>query len=666
MATPTELTDQQEITDDEQVKSTVLKHYHAIGSTRQEVDWQNFKNEAYYRGKHFVSWSTVDKTLREPPAKQGEVRIPIPLAKDIVQRTLLEVTKDKPTFQVIPESTNPQEIKRARWSNMLLDALYEKHRLGKKIKQMVLSGLKTSVGVMEVFWDKELDDGGDVNFRNIPTEDFYIGINFEEVKDAPVVIKIIRKDLGYLLSSKLYKRLRPKWAATIEPDNKSTDNAWREQVLSAIYGQTGDLTNIPVPQGSVLLAECYLKYYPKGSIKPKYRIATVAIKQELLLRNEETDLEQPPFFVYHTDQNSGEFYGEGWLKHLVPLNKAVDLIENKNLQHHHKFTGGKFVADLGADPNTVTNDAGQIIEVNPGRRFDALNVPPIPPTVRDTIKSFHQYAQDTGGVHEASLGRVPQGVESARGLEALTQADQHQKSDLKSNLEDTLEEIGEYALKLISDNYTTSRLVSLYNEKGDLEQFYAIGEGSPNPDKQGFDVIIKPRNDVKVTVGSKLAYTPEARQQKAIELYQMGLLPKEEVLKEFGYGNIADIVQSATEQAMQMLKAKQEQPERDTRDYVNTKLSDMAPSERSQYLQSIGIEPEQDPTQIPGAVAALGSLTEQKATMELENALVKQGHQVETQTDQQVEQSLNPFLQGGAIDLTQPNQEEYGQTAASL
>lgn len=661
------LTDLSPLTEDKEVLTTVLAHLKSYQSQRSYLDAEWYRYEQYYRGKHFTTWNPNTKSTNEPPSRVGETRIPIPIAYDTVQRTLIEVCKDKPKFQVIPNSTEDKEAQRARWSNMLLDALFEKHRLGKKIKQVVLHGLKFSVGVMEVFWNPELEGGkGDVDFRVVPPEDFYTGLNFEEALDAPCVIKIIRRDLGYLINSDKYKARRKDWAKDIQPDNKVTDSAWRAMTLSRVYGDTGENATVPTPQGSVLCAEAYLKYYKDG-VEPKWKLVTISLKQELILRTEEVD--KPPFVIYHTDQTPGEFYGEGRLKHLIPLNKAIDLIENKNLAHHHKFIGGKYKMTTNADPSAVTNEAGQFIEYNTGSVFDVLPVPPIPPTTRDTVTAWHTYAQDTGGVHGASLGRTDKGIDSARGLESLQHGDQQAKSDLRDNLEDFLEEVGEETLRLISEHYKSTRLVTFYNDQGGLEQFKTVGESSPNKYKKELDAaIIKPRNDVKVTVGSRLGNTMDARQQKVLELYQMGLLPREEVLKEFAYGNISDLAQRALDQAQQMMEMKKDKPEqKQTRDFINTKYSDLAPNQQMAYSPQIGLPAPDDPSQVPGSVAAQLQLEHAKTAAKLDiqehNSLLGQdaSHgQMLGDLASQAAASVAPAIPGGAVDPTQGAPGELG------
>lgn len=624
--------------------------YQSIKNDRQKLDYNFYVWDAYYRGNHFAQWNKFTKSLQTPPAKKGEVRIPIPISKDIIQRTLLEVLKDKPEWDVLPADSSDEETKSANQNNLLLDTLFYKLRAKKKLKQAVLHGLKFSVGIWEVFWNKESEEGkGEVDIRVVDPSDFYIGLNFENPVDAPLISKTVRKDLGYLRNSNIYKELRHKWLLELKPDNEVTDNSWRQQVLTNQNGGSEGTPGADAQErtGTVLLQETYIKYYPNGETIPKWKLITWPVKQEGLIMRVDT-VDRLPFYAYHSDQNPGEFYGEGWLKHLVPLNRAIDIVENKSLEFHHKFVKGQYIMDRGAGVKHVTNESGQMIEVNPGRRFDAVPVPQLPVSTRDQINAFHTYAQDTGGIHDASLGRPAKGLEGARAIEGAMQGDHQAKSDLLDNVQDFLEDVGRHVLWLVSQNYTTSRQVKMYSQDG-AQQFKALGDASTNQNKDQMTntLVVKPNNDVHVTVGSSLGNTQEARQQKAIELFQMGLLPKEYVLKVFGVSNISDLVEKAQEQALKAIEAQRDKPpEKDTKDYVNTKLSDLGPTERAQYLKKIGIEPEQDPHMVPNS--PLGNPLQAHA----QNAAMADQNTQKMLTDLQSQQqaSLDPTIEGGLND----------------
>lgn len=642
---------------DDRVLATAKSSYETIKSQRSQLDWNWQIWELYYRGKHFAKWNRSTKTAETPPNKKGEVRIPIPLAKDIIQRTLLDVTKDEPMWDTMPATSAPEDKAQARLANIFLDAIYYKAGLKRKIKQMVLSGLKTSVGILEVFWNDDLEKGkGEIDVRNVDSSDFYIGVNYQDPIEAPVIIKTIRKDVGYVKNSDLYKDKRHRFERELKPDNESTDSTSRAGVLASVYGSsTPDTPKADDKRGSVLLAECYIKYYT-DSVEPKWRIVTYAVKQGLLLRNEDLT-DDLPFFAYHTDQNLGEFYGEGWLKHLVPLNRAVDMMENRLLEHHHKFTGGKYITDRGAGVKHVTNEAGQIIEVNPGRRFDVVNVPPIPPTTREQIESFHRYAQDTGGIHEVSLGRVPKGIESARAIENLIAGDQQSKSDLRENLTDVLIDVGTYIIKLYARHAKTTRRVQHTTKSGVMHDFNVIGEKGPNPKKEELKntIVLKEDAEVRVTIGSGLANTKEARRQEAKELYSMGLLPPEMVLETYEFSNIDDLVSKAMENNKKAMEMQQEKPpQKDTKDYVNTKLSDLAPDERAQYLQMIGIQPTEDPHMIPKG--PLGNPVAEESNLKTQEQLTTKKMLASVYEDLQKRENEQLTQGGPPNELTQSGQ----------
>ena len=56
------------------------------------------------------------------------------------------------------------------------------------------------------------------------------------------------------------------------------------------------------------------------------------------MRNELTTFKKLPFEIYQPDINVGGIYGEGWVKNIVPLNKAANYLETSRLEYNIYIT----------------------------------------------------------------------------------------------------------------------------------------------------------------------------------------------------------------------------------------------------------------------------------------------------------------------------------------
>src|SRR3990167_4374975 len=168
--------------------------------------------------------------------------------------------------------------------------------------------------------------------------------------------------------------------------------------------------------------------------------------------------------------------------------------------------------------------------------------------------------EDLSGVHDVSLGRLPGTIRSGVAIAELKQADATNQNDLIDNLEDFLARSGRKILKLVAENWNTSKLISVTGLGGKPEYFMAIGEQGniKNKKKNKYTfgemdlplAIIGADNEVRVQVGSWLAYTKEARQEKLKELFRLGAIDQKTYLEYSEFADIDGIVERTRDEAL--------------------------------------------------------------------------------------------------------------------
>jgi len=223
--------------------------------------------------------------------------------------------------------------------------------------------------------------------------------------------------------------------------------------------------------------------------------------------------------------------------------------------------------DRDAGIRAIHNVHGEIISKNRGSQVASLDMAPLANSVPEQISRMKGWGEDIAGVHDASLGRTPQGVRTGIGIAELKQSDSVAQDDLVDNLEDFLTDVAFKILKKVAQNVSNYQVVrDLGVREGDEKYFAVIGQpfakgkkragdemGRPGQVKIGpdwFDVAeVGEENTIRVTVGSWLGYTKEALQQKVLQYYQAGIIDQATCLKLLEFGDIDSIIQQTRREA---------------------------------------------------------------------------------------------------------------------
>lgn len=295
----------------------------------------------------------------------------------------------------------------------------------------------------------------------------------------------------------------------------------------------------------------------------KIRILTYVDGIDKPIRNELTEENEYPFEILQGDIQPGNLYGESWLKHLIPINRVIDALESHIFEYNHFFAKGRFIVDKNSGVRTIVNEHGQIIEKNRGSQVQPITVPPLPPSPQEQLRTMRSYFEDISGVHDVSLGRLPTGLRSGTAIAELKQADATNQADLVDNMEDFLARSGRKILKMVAENWNTTKLITATGLGGKAEYFMAVGESGKVPkDKSKFTfgemelpiAVIGKDNEVHVKVGSWLAYTKEARQEKLKELFRLGAIDQKTYLQHSEFSDIDGIVERTRDEALVQAK----------------------------------------------------------------------------------------------------------------
>ena len=535
--------------DDRQLIYKIKLLESASKTQRRKFDWQWLVRALYVRGYHFAQYNRGTNTIVF--STRTGVKIPINLVMAHLRAVRNQVTSFKPKWEVLPNVTTDDAEQNTRYSGKVLDYLYEKAQIKRKIKEVVTDSLMFSIGI----WMFDVDSKGNVSISRVDPFDFLVDPNVKSPNlsdpdyGAEYVIYSTQTSIDWVKHNKDFQNT----------DQVRTDN----QVASAEYKRfllqvtRNVFSTQKEANPTVILKQAFLRErQDNGDIK--IRIITYVDGMDRPLKNELTDSDEYPFEILQGDIQPGELYGEGWIKHLIPINRVIDALESHIFEYNHFFARGKWIIDKNSGVRLLVNQHGQIVEKNRGSTVTPVTVPPLPPSPMDQIGNMRKYLEDLSGAHDVSLGRMPGTIRSGVAIAELRQADSTNQSDLVDNLEDFLARSGRRILKLVAENWDTTRLIAATGLGGKPEYFMAVGANSAKrfKDKKDFTMgdkklplaIIGAENEVRVQVGSWLAYTKEARQEKLKELFRLGAIDQKSYLQHAEFADIDGIIDRTKEE----------------------------------------------------------------------------------------------------------------------
>lgn len=557
---------------------TLVKFQRAFDTdvnNRRQLDAEWFIRDNYVKGNHFVKWNT-DTSSVESVSSDGVIRFPINKIYSTLRSVRGFVTKYDPKWEVFPANKSQKAIDEAGYKGKLLDYHWYINNLRDFSKQKVFQALKYSVGIMELGWDKEKES---VTFTiQDPYDIFFGGVNSANVRR---ITKAVKRNIDEVKNDPMYKG----YQGTISPEGDDYISNAKQMLTDLAYGRQSKDNEL---DNTTIVKE--MLYVPEKKNSLGGTINLISFTSTACLRHIETPYTDmsDKYLIYRSDDNPGEMYGEGWVKHLMPVQKMLDILESQTMEYHHMFAKGRYIVARNAGVKIINNKNGVILEHNAGRRPIVENAPSMAASVDNQINRFNVYIEDLGGQHDASLGRIPSGATAGIAIEALQEGDANNLKDLTENFQIDLVNTARAIFKMYAINLKTTKLVETDDKNDDgLPDYYAIiGENAPNiPDFVTYKgqkipvCVIRKQENIRVTVGSWLAFTRDAMEQRVYKHYTAGLIDRNTALKALKYTDTDGIVDAAIKEQMIATLAAQG-PQQPTAE-PTPPVSDLAPGQET-------------------------------------------------------------------------------------
>jgi len=553
--------------DDRHKAETLFK---SASDARKRYDWEWLTRDLFRRGYHFSRYNPSNRTV--VLQTRSVARIPINITNAQMRTIKNQVTSVRPKWEVLPIGLSDEAQTNARYSGRALDYYYDHLNLRRMLKETIIQGLMYSVGgPWQVGYDPDGGENGegDIFIWLIDPFDFYIDPAAISLKDAEYVIKAVRTSLNKI-------RANPNYTFEVNPmdlrgEMRLAASEYKQFLLQALkYYQPRSTED---EDEGLILKEAMIKVHIREDNLEEVteelkrndqdtddlRIGEVVMKAITYIDEQESPLEYKfirkshfPYALFSADVNPMEIYGESWIKHVIPMNRALNALESSVFRYNYKYAIGRLVIDKNSGVRIFTNEHGDIIEKNAGAEVTSLALQSLPGSYKDQITNMRMYMEDVGGAHEVSMGRVPSGVKSGIGIAELKAADAVNQQDLIDGLEEFLTDVGQRVLGEIAENFDVPKMMKVLGKGGDPEHFMVIGEDNAKGRKNKREVkigadtfdlaVIGKDNEIRVSVGSWLAYTKGARMEQLKEWHNAGLIDQKTFLEHAEFGDVQDIV----------------------------------------------------------------------------------------------------------------------------
>ena len=442
-------------------------------------------------------WLTYDTTLGKyelsRPRVGSNVHATVNLLLNMYRNILSRLTINYPSIAVVPATPAPDDVTKAKATELFLEYHWNADELKNTLSLSFSYLLSMGTCALHTYYDPakkrvttDAHSAYDVFFEagvSMPSESQWTAIRTYHTKDE---LKKSYPDHAEQIET----------AATTRLDEKPT-------------GQT-------IPADRVELYEIYWK-------DGKHAI----LMGDTYLYKEDDALVDPfPIQIIRYSVIPTRLWGIGLIEPLVDLqwyyNKArSQVIQNAELMANPKVLIPK---TAGVPTNAFTDRPGEKIYYNAaGGRPEMLTPSPLPGYVMDNMSRIQSEMGDVAGIHSVTLGRRAVNVSSGAAIAELSAKDLSQLEITQSFIEDAAKNVAKTVCLLAKAHYSEGKYVKMMDDYGSV-----IHQEIKNE-----DIVENP--EIFIQAGSLFRKEANDRDAKVLELFNLGLIDKEQAMYELSF-----------------------------------------------------------------------------------------------------------------------------------
>jgi hypothetical protein len=243
--------------------------------------------------------------------------------------------------------------------------------------------------------------------------------------------------------------------------------------------------------------------------------------------------DEVPFFKYEErlvpieNYEKGMIYNDSFIKDMIPVQREYNRWKGNISKALERACKVKILMPFDAVVNKThfLEDAGTtIIDYNAasGREPHQLQLDPLPAFAPQHAADLEREFESIGGLHEASFGRLPERASHASGtlVSLLVEQDDVVIDPVVGEIDRVFSEVWRFALELVQDNYTTSRLIKV------------VGTNRALGCKKFAGADLRGNTDIRVSSSVGLPKSRALRTEYILKLAQLGLLTDQKTILE--------------------------------------------------------------------------------------------------------------------------------------
>lgn len=456
---------------------------------KEQVDWD--LSIEFLSGNQ---WMRYDRRIKDflSVGNGQDSRVTINLILNIYRNMLSRLTIAYPSIAAMPASPSTEDILKAKSSETALRYYWAEDDVKETIEKALEWLLTTGTTALHTFYDSGekrvrtvAHSPYDLVFEpkvNCPNEAQWVAIRTFHTKEA---LKETFKDYTQFID----KAPETQYDASVWGDHKPGNRL----ELYEIYWRDG--RHAFVLNGKYLFKE--------------HR------KQRMF-----------PIQVIRYTKIPGQLWGLGLLRPLLELqayyNKArTQMLMNVELMGNPKWIVPK---NAGIPKGSFTNRPGEVIYYNiAGGPPTQMQAAPLPGYVMDNVQRIHSEMGDVAGIHSVSLGRRAVGISSGKAIQALSERDMSQLQITQSEIERGVRQMAKCVLLNMKQFYKENKFMRMMDDTGRVI-FHEL---------KSIDLVEDP--EVFLEAGSLFRHESGDRDAKIVQLLEMGLIDKEDALKEMSF-----------------------------------------------------------------------------------------------------------------------------------
>ena len=269
----------------------------------------------------------------------------------------------------------------------------------------------------------------------------------------------------------------------------------------------------------------------QGKTTSQTRIITTSEDSVKIHREDTYDEDELCFIAYQPERNA-----EPWLADALDPQRTLDNMYSHMEEFYRVLGKGRVMKRKGIKMDRISDRDGQVVE------YDG------PDSSRPTFENPGSIGGDqfnffglVSSAMEDAVGQHPDQVrktETAKGIGYLMAQDQTNISEPWKNLKSSLIKLGHKLITLGNRHMMTSQEIFWWHQ-GQMQEAKIVGSGSPQTDLPQDVYHIKNPRALRVDLIPKGEFAALAREEKAMQLVQNGILTNPEVI--MNLMNIGDI-----------------------------------------------------------------------------------------------------------------------------